>query len=270
MIYTNYLAKTSRDHLGFLLAAALLVGGLQVLIMTVVVEMQFLDVFKIIIEKLPPAVQAALGEQFLTQLTLAGAAALGYNHPIVLTFLGVLAITIPAQHLAGENEDGTLHLVLALPVRRWRVLFSLWCITHLFLVLVVAAGWGGTAIARQLFPAEAHIPLPKIFQLGVNLWLVMGVVGSYTCVIAVFAKEGTRVALRSAALTLLFFFWNYTTQIWKAAKSLEIFSIFHYYQPRQIIQSDPGYAVNILILIVLNAVLISAALYGFERKDISG
>ncbi len=270
MVYPRYIIRVFRDHLGFLATASVLVGGLQVLILTVVVEMQFLEVLKFILDQLPERVQMVLGEQFLTQMSLAGASLVGYNHPVVLTFLAVLAIMLPSRHLAGELEEGSLELLLALPVRRWRVLFSLWVSAVLMLLLVTAAAWIGTALGRLLYPSPDHLPFLKIIQVGINLWLVMAVVSSYTFLIALLSKEAGRAAMRAAGLTLFFFFWNYTTQIWSTVQSLEILSIFYYYQPRQILSGEPGYAGNLLVLIALAFVLTTISLYRIESRDMAG
>ena len=54
--------------------------------------------------QLPENVQAMFGEDFVSMLTVEGAAALALNHPLVLVILSLGAIIIPSRHIAGEAE----------------------------------------------------------------------------------------------------------------------------------------------------------------------
>jgi ABC-type transport system involved in multi-copper enzyme maturation permease subunit len=122
----NYISKTLREHVKFLIMAFLMLGTLQFLIFMLVVEADFLNMAQIFIQKFPPIVQQYFNDQWLAQFSISGAVALGYNHPLVLTFLAIIAIMLPAKHIAGEIEGGTLELLFSLPVKRLEIAFSLW------------------------------------------------------------------------------------------------------------------------------------------------
>ena len=81
-----------------------------------------------------------------------GAIAFGYAHPMVLVMTCFVAILLPSRHLAGEIEDGTLELLLALPVRRPTITFSLWLSSVLAMAWLVVGCWVGTGLGLWLYP----------------------------------------------------------------------------------------------------------------------
>lgn len=270
MIVYHYLVKTFRDHLGFFVLAFLLVAALQLLILTLVITMDFLQTFRVMLEKLPPPVQQLLGEEFIAQLSVNGAAAFGYNHPLVVTLMAIMAIILPAKHIAGEIEEGTLELVFSLPVKRQAISISLWVLSGFALLLLVAACCLGTLLGTVLLPETRTLPFFRVFQIGVNLWLLMLAINAYTFLIASFSREGGKAAMRSAGITLIFFFVNYAVNIWPTIDFLEPLTIFHYYQPQKIMMGDNMLIKNLAALAALIGTCIFVAFRRINTRDIPG
>ena len=123
MLKLHYLAKTFRDHLSFLVFAFLLVGGFQLLILSIFSTSEFMKFVEFLMKQLPPQLQNFLDEEFIGQFSINGIAAFGYNHPIVLILFAIVAITSPTKHIGNEIEEGTLELLFSLPVSRLSINF---------------------------------------------------------------------------------------------------------------------------------------------------
>lgn len=270
MISFNYFFKTLREHLSFLIFAFILVGIFQLLMITLVVETDMLNIAKIFFSRFPPQIQQFLGEELLAQFSINGAVAFGYNHPIVLIFLAVIAITLPARHIAGEIEGGSLELLLSLPIKRFRLAFSLWVLSVFSLLVLIMGGWLGTLIGLMIYPQISDLPLSVIFWIGLNLWLLMLTINAYTFLFASFSREAGKVTQRAAGLTLFFYFLGYTVKLWDKASFLKPVTIFTYYQPQALAMNPNLWVKNCLILAVLIAILMIISFIQINRRDIPG
>lgn len=268
MIKGYYILRSLRDHLSFLILAFLLVGLLQTLLLTIVTTTDLFNFLKAFITQLPEGIQQLLGEEFIAQFSVKGAAAFGYNHPLVITFLAIVSITLPSKHIAGEIESGTLELIFSMPVRRYSIALSLWIVSFLAIFFVIAGGWLGTFASTFIFEEAEMLPFSKIFFIGISLGALMLCINAYTFLISAYSKEGSKVALRAAGITLFFYFLNYIAQIWSAANFLKPFSIFYYYEPQKIMMEQADLAENLIILCSFTLLLMIPAILKINRRDI--
>jgi ABC-type transport system involved in multi-copper enzyme maturation permease subunit len=270
MVSLNYVFKTLREHLSFLIFAFILVGIFQLLMLTLVVETDLLNIAKLFFSRFPPQIQQFLGEELLAQFSVNGAVAFGYNHPIVLIFLAVIAIMLPAKHIAGEIEGGSLELLFSLPIKRFKLTFSLWILSVLSLLVVIIGGWVGTLIGLMIYPQVSDLPLSIIFHIGLNLWFLMLTINAYTFLFSSFSREGGKVTQRVAGLTLFFYFLSYTVKLWDKASFLKPVTIFTYYQPQALVMNQNLWLKNIAVLAVLVIIFMVIALMKINRRDIPG
>ncbi len=268
MIKTHYLIKTFRDHLTFLAFACLLVGGFQLLILSIISTTEFMKLIEFFMRQLPPHIQNFFNEEFLGQFSINGIAAFGYNHPIVLILFAIVAITPPTKHLGNEIEEGTLELLFSLPVKRLSIAISLWIFSALALFLLILGGWLGTIWGIKISAEAQKVDFDNIFLIGLNLWLLMMTINAYTFLLAAFSREGSKVAQRAAGITLFFYFLNYATKIWPAIQSLKYLTVFNYFQPLAITRVKANIWESYLILSGLSLVCLVSAFWKIDKRDI--
>ena len=250
--------------------AFLMLGTLEFLIFMLVVEADFLNMAQIFIQKFPPIVQQYFNDQWLAQFSISGAVAFGYNHPFVLIFLAIIAIMLPAKHIAGEIEGGTLELLFSLPVKRLEIASSLWLFSLFALLMVIIGCWIGTLVGTLVYPQFSILSFSRLILTGINLWLLMVTINAFTFFLAAFAREGNRVTLRAAGITLFFYFLNYIARLWPKISFLSHVSIFNYYQSQKVMIGQPGFGANIVVLSLLAIVLMTLAFWRINRRDIPG
>ena len=269
MIRSYYIIKSLRDHLPFLILAFVLAGALQTLLLTIVTTTQLFNFVRDFIQQLPQELQQFLGEEFIAQFSVKGAAAFGYNHPLVITFLTIVAIILPSRHIAGEIENGTLELTFAMSVRRISISLSLWVVSFVAIFFVIGGCWLGTVISTLIFPEARLLPLSEIFLIGLNLGALMLCINAYTFLISACSREGSKVALQAAGITLFFYFLNSIAKIWSAASFLKPYSIFYYYEPQNIMMGQANFTRDLLVLGLLTISLMVPAIYKINRRDIN-
>ena len=270
MIHGHYIVSTIRAHRVLLVFAFLIVGLFQVLINVLVVGADLLSMIEQFYRQMPPQMQVFLGEQFFARFSIDSAVAFGYAHPLVLVMMCFVAILIPARHLAGEIEGGTMELLLALPVRRPSIVLSLWVSSAIVLWWLVMGCWVGTGIGFLIYPETRTIPFLDLAAIGVNLWLLTLAISSYALVIASFVREGGAATVRAAGLTVFFYFLNVTAVMWPTIQDLQPVSIFYYHQPQQIISEASPLTVPGIVLGGIIILAVGIALRQMSRRDIPG
>lgn len=270
MIVWHFMGNALHERRGLLIFSAILVAMFQVLILTLVVGARLLDIVEQFYQQLPPQVQLLFGEQFIAQFSVNGVVAFGYNHPLVIVMLSIVAISVPARHVAGEVENGTLELLFALPVTRLRVALAQWLFVGLALLGLVAACGVGTACGLWLYPEVRGVPFDRIVMIGLNLWMLMFAIGSYTLLISSYGREGGKAAMRSAGLTWVFYFVNVLVVMWPTVGFLEPFTVFHYHRPAQIMLDASDWGRDMLVLLGLALATGTLAIRQIGRRDVPG
>ena len=270
MISGHYMANTLREHRVLFVFVFVMIGLFQVLILTLVIGADLLGMIELFMSQLPPQVQRLLGDQIRAQFSVEGAVAFGYLHPVVQALLIIVAIVLPTRHVAGEIEKGTLELMFSLPVKRTAVVVSLWVFSGMALLGLVIGGWIGSGVGLWLFPEARSVPVLGIAKAGLNLWLLMFAISSYTLLIAAYAREGGQATLRAAGLTLVFFFVNTTATMWPTIDFLAPFTIFHYHKPQLVMMDASVLGRNVAVLVGVILVCGALAVRQVSRRDIPG
>lgn len=268
MINRNYIANLFRRHRVLLAVSFLFVGLFQVLIMTVVDTFDVPGMLQGMVQRMPLPVQQLFGEALIDQFSIGGGVGFGYNHPFVLVTLSLVAITLPAAHIAGEIENGTLELLFTMPVRRLTIASSLWLGSGVALFGLTLGCWLGTGVGILIFPEMRSLDVSSVLRLGTNLFLLMGAVSSYTLLLSAFAREGGKTALRAAGLTLLFYFIDVVVGIWPAVDFMAPFTLFHYYQPQDLMRGAPVWGRSVAVLALIIAAAGSVAIAQIHRRNI--
>jgi ABC-2 type transport system permease protein len=228
--------------------------------------------------------------------------AIGYVHPLVQTLLCIWAVGRTAGAIAGELDRGTLELLLAQPLPRWRLILAHFLVDLCVIPLVCLALWSGTLLGTQILgPFTIDEETLRAFRLpqvsshtlldidaiafGKGLWNVAGLLfalSGVTMVLSAVGRFRNRVLAVAVLLTVLQFLINLIGQLWETVAFLRPLTVFYYYQPQRITLTgtwtvDPGevwggqplVSLNVLaVLVTVGAAGYLAALWIFSRRDL--
>jgi len=268
MINRAYIMLVWRNNRGFAIFSAVFITLLQLLILYLVTTFDTAAIISSILDKLPEMMRAYLEDSFFSTLTFDGAAAFGFNHPLVMALLVMTAINIPVHHITREIDTGTLELLLAHPFRRRTLHTSLWIAGCLIFFLIIAAGLIGSFTSIILFHDLTTGLFIRLLQVGFNLWLLVVLIFSYTLLIAVWSRPGIKAGNLSAVITLVFYLLFFIAQMWGALKFTKAFNIFTYYEPQGLVFKKGHFALDIIVLGVLILLSFVVSLKRFEKRDI--
>jgi ABC-2 type transport system permease protein len=230
---------------------------------------------------------------------------IGYVHPLIQAIFCIWAIGRAASAITGEIDRGTMELLLAQPVPRWRIILAHFLVDLLVIPFLALCLWSGTIIGYQMFgpfevsAAEAQKLLSDLpFKVVVNPELLRAdplALGPavWNVVALMFAVSGVTLAMSAAGrfrgrvlglavlVFLVQFLVNLIGQLWDAAAFLRPLTVFYYYQPQKIVLSNNWTAdllagrgtssVSVPVLVVLFGVATLGylvALRTFCRRDL--
>ena len=185
---------------------------------------------------------------------------IGYVHPLMQTILCVWAIGRASGAVAGELDRGTMELLLAQPLARFRLILAHGVVDLLTIPVLCLALWGGTWLGDRLVGpirpdpgAVEKSPLPLLLppapddpelyrlhpaQVGpalVNVAALVFAVSGYTMALSAAGRFRGRVLGAAVLITLVQFLINLVGQLWDALAFLRPLTVFYYFQPQQII-----------------------------------
>jgi ABC-2 type transport system permease protein len=188
---------------------------------------------------------------------------------IFIFLIAIWPLLAASRMLRGEEDRGSLDVLLSLPRRRLRVavekLAAMWtaliAMGLLIGLLVFAGGWK--------FGADFGLGDALLF--GLNLALVCAVIGGVALLISQFTQEQGPAAGWTAGLLLVFIVLDMVHRVIPNTDWISRLSPVYYYNlSKPLVPSHGANAGAMLLLLALALVLSGAAVWLFARRDVGG
>lgn len=200
--------------------------------------------------------------------TLPGALTLGFQHPFLIAVLGVVAVGASAGAIAGERQAGTLELLLARPISRWRVYVSILLAQLLVVALLVLATIVGMTLGVVVHDMAGEVQLarmPLVFANGLLQWAAFAAVGLAASVS--FDRPGPALGV-SLAFLIANYFLEVLGSLWAPARWMQDLSLFRRFRADDLLTGSSAP----LDFAILGGVLVAAVAYAwfvFPRRDLA-
>ncbi len=262
----NIARRQLERNAAFLAAVMLVLGGFEFLLCSVVASSDLEGLFTQMSVSLPPLFRAMI-EQNMPGGTPAGVLSFGWNHPIAHALLAAVAITLPAQAIAGEVESGAIELVVAQPLSRARYFAAHAGFGIAALCAVLAAGLLGTWLG-QLVYSLAPFGWPRLARLFLNALALQLAIFALTLLASAFGREAGRVALAGVLVAVVSYLVNALATLWSKAEFLKPYSLHHYYDPRDVLVYGHLSAASVAALALVAILATALAFARFARRDL--
>jgi ABC-2 type transport system permease protein len=195
----------------------------------------------------------------------------GYLQSELFSFMGPIlfltyAIGAGARAIAGEEEEGTLDLLLSTPTSRRHVLREKFWALVAATLLLVGLTWASIVVFGA--PFDLTLDTEGLLATCVNLFLLALAFGSIALAIGAATGNKTLAIGASSGFALSTFLVKTFAPSVDALEPLNLLSPFHYY-----IDHDPlrtGFnGVDVLVLASISVVAVAVALVTFERRDLA-
>ncbi len=217
------------------------------------------------IKSLPSAVRAAFlgpGGDFSSPVGYVNVELLSWLAPIVFI---AFAVSIAARALAGEEESGTLSLLLTQTIGRRRLVLQKYAAMVVTVAILGLAFWLSLLVATAI--AGTPVGAGKLADALLRLTLLGLAVGSVT--FAVSGASGRRQAgiAAGAGVGVAMYLLNTLAQMNTHIRPFRYLSLFHYSGGASPLGEGLN-AAGVAVLLATSAVLLAAAAVAFERRDV--
>jgi ABC-2 type transport system permease protein len=200
--------------------------------------------------------------------TLSGSIALGAIHPISLILNSVFAVGFSTAAIAGERQRGTLEVLLARPLSRRRTYVTLLVATLTFVGVGVLATMLGATIGSTIAGVLDELPAERLPLLWLNGFLLFGAVAAIGLATSVSFDRLTPALGITAGIVVVMYFLEVLGTFWPDARFLQPYSLFHYYQPKEVLEGTAP-VINFALPAFVAVVAIAWALFEFPRRDLA-
>ena len=190
---------------------------------------------------------------------------------IIPVILGIYAIITSTETLAGEEDSGTLELIVAMPLPRWQIVTAKAVAISATTLLIVSIA--GTANALMLNAVQASIEIDitpmQLFLATLSAWpltLTFLMLGLF---MATYLPNRRTAAL----VTTVAFLASYLGEMLTASvQSLEVIRplpLFYYFDSSAELFANGVQGRDLAVLLGLAALFFALAVASFQRRDIT-
>lgn len=156
---------------------------------------------------------------------------MAWVHPVMLAILWAAAITHFSRMPAMEIERGTIDLMLAMPVSRWRVFASEGFIGLTGGAMLVIAALVGCVLGSLSVKPDDRPPIGRVAIIICNLYCVYVAVGGMTGLVSALCSHRGRAIAIAFAVVITSFLIISLEQVWAPIEHFTFMSILNYYRP---------------------------------------
>lgn len=199
----------------------------------------------------------------------------GYIASVVLAYIAVLVsiycIVTSTATLAGEEDNGTLELIVAMPLGRWQILTAKAVALSVVVLILMIIAAIGNAVLLELIKFDTHINITPfgLFVALISNWpLAVGLIMIGLFLGAVLPNRRIAITVMTVYFVLSYFGENFANMV-KSLEPIRYFSILNYYDTTATIFSDGPRLSDTLTLLGITAVFYILALICFSRRNIT-
>jgi len=186
-------------------------------------------------------------------------------------WLGIYVIINSTKTLAGEEEDGTLELLLATPLHRWQIISAkMVAIGLTILVILVIVGTVNGLILREINTINpVDISFWQLVVAVLNAWpLIMVFVAMGLFLSALLPTRKMAVIILSGVFIANYLGENIANDVASLA-AIKPFSLFSYFDSKSTVFTEGVQVLDVLILLGIASVFFGLALICFQRRNVT-
>ena len=200
--------------------------------------------------------------------SLSGSIALGAIHPISLTLNSIFAVGFATAAIAGERQRGTLEVMLARPISRRTAYLTLLVATLTFVGIALVATLVGAIVGAAIGGVLDELAIDRLPIVWLNGFLLFGSIAAIGLAASASFDRLTPALGITLAIVVVMYFLEVLGTFWPDAKGLQPYSLFHYYQPKKLLESGAS-PMDLALLAFVAFAAIVWALYEFPRRDLA-
>jgi ABC-2 type transport system permease protein len=218
-----------------------------------------------VLDNLPPVIKNLIGKNdFLA--TPEGFFNLQPFSILAPLFFIIFAIAKGSDATAGEEERGTLDLLLANPLKRWQVVMEKFLAHALALFILGLAFWLGMAAGTRLF--SIVVSWRRLAEVIFSCFLLGLIFQTLSLAIGCLSGKRKISAGISSSFAVVTYLVNAYAPMVEVLRPYRIFSPFYYYNGNTVLINGFDSS-HVLVMTGLAVIFLVAALFFFSRRNLS-
>ncbi len=189
-----------------------------------------------------------------------------YLNSMFIPLLAAYAIILGTSLLAGEEDDGSLEMLLTLPLPRWQIVLAKAIVLTLAIGTASFAVGAGYALTTNLIGVDTNLTAVELLAAGLNLWPIMLVVGMFSFFLGAYLPSRRPCWIIATILLIVTYLLNNFSAVLPDLDKAAMFSPFRYYNSGL---NEPIYAVENVTLFLIIGVCLLLAILAFQRRDVT-
>lgn len=177
----------------------------------------------------------------------------------------VFAVSFASSTLTGEEEKGTLNLLLTNPITRVSVYLQKFFAMTIGIVALGLVFWVGNIIGTS--SANMGLSLLSLAEVTFSLVLLGLLFGSLALALGGLTGKGGLSKGVASAIGIVSYLLNSMSEIVGSLEPFRPVSVFHYYGGGDVLQNGIDFG-DVGILLAGTIALFAIGMYGFQRRDI--
>ncbi len=265
MFLRNLFLKTLRDLRGQVWGWGLGLGamGLLVVVLYPPFKDQLGDLVKLL-SSYPPALSAFFGD--MSQLARWEGWLNIEFYSWIPPILAIFAIGTGTGLIAGEEEKGTLDLLLSHPIRRWRVVAEKFAAFVVATILICGLAALCLVIGAVMIGETQALDGMVLASLDMGLLTITG--GAFSLMASVIFRR--RLWASATAIVVVIGSW-FVESLGKVVEVMEPyrpFTLFHYYTGGAVLTEGVNWS-NVAVLVGLTILFFAISLVAFQQRDLA-
>jgi ABC-2 type transport system permease protein len=199
----------------------------------------------------------------------------GFISAEVFTFLPLLlavyAIVNGTGTLAGEEDNGTLEPLLALPLPRWQVVLSKASASAIALLLIMVIVGFASAFAFSSLPGDVDTGVvtgSSLMMTALGTWPLLLFFAMLSLFLAALMPSRRHASITATIILVVTFLGNNLAGLVGWLQDLQFLFAFNYYKPSELL-TDGWNVENSLFLLAASVVLLVLAIISFQHRNVT-
>jgi ABC-2 type transport system permease protein len=244
-------------------------GLMGLLIIAMVPDATGLQAMMDLLDDFPPFLlrMAGVGDDLAYVGTPEGYIMVGFFGKVLL-FFAVYPVLMGLRVTVNEENDGTMDMLLSLPVPRWQIIVEKFVAYFLSVIGVIAIFYVGLVIGNEI--SGIGLDMAAIGEASINIIPAMTFILALTTLIGAFIGDRRKAVIFAGSFVFASFMLDTAGATFKDSflEALSFFSFFHYYDSIEVASNGTVW-LNVIGLLIFSIGMIAAALWAFDRRDIA-
>jgi ABC-2 type transport system permease protein len=191
----------------------------------------------------------------------------GFAVPIAL---GIYALVLGTAVLAGEEDDGTLELLITLPLPRWKLVLAK-ALSIALSLAIVALGlclsiWVGIQVIEDQI--QVAVSWGDLAIVALQSWLLVAALAMISLFLGAYLPSRRHAAMVGGLVLAGSYLLDSLAQITDALNPFRPLSLNYYYDSRELMASGLAWQ-DTAVLVAVMVVFLALSLLSFRRRNVT-